>query len=104
MPSPTSGPFDGARLNLIVWTEVNEQEEVPVAFRYDISAEQSFRTNVFRPKPNQGELRTASFGSVYAGKFEMIPESKLADIVWEDQPSCRVTTHVFFQTQSNEQF
>ena len=56
---------------------------MPVAFRYDISPTRSYKTNVFRPKAVQGELRAASFGSLFIGKYEMVPESKLADVVWE---------------------
>ena len=54
-----------------------------MAFRYDVSPTRSFRTNVFRPRAAQGDLRAASFGALFINKYEMIPESKIADVVWE---------------------
>ena len=63
--------------------EEGEAEAVPVAFRYDVAPTKSFKTNVFRPKSVQGEVRAATLGSLFIGKFDMVPESKIADIVWE---------------------
>lgn len=55
-----------------------------MAFRYQVGPVTSFLTQVFRPKGAGGaELKGATFGTVYIGKYELIPESKLVDIIWE---------------------
>ena len=81
--------------------EEGEAEGVPVAFRYDVAPTRSFKTNVFRPKAVQGEVRAATLGSLFIGKFEMIPESKIADIVWEAwHDPTEIQHHVNFSVMS----
>ena len=65
--------------------EAEGEEGVPVPFRYDISPLESCRTHVFRPNTlsNVGEAKTASIGAIYSGKWDHLPGSKVADVVWE---------------------
>ena len=62
--------------------ETAESEAVPVAFRYNVGPVTSFWTQVFRPKGAGGaELKSATLGTVYISKYELIPESKLVDVL-----------------------
>ena len=44
------------------FSEAEGEEQVPVAFRYDVKPFRSMRTNVFRPNVAQGEARFATLG------------------------------------------
>ena len=60
-----------------------ENEAVPVAFRYQLSPLQSFRTNVFKPNPLSGEAKAVSIGALWSGKCDQIPQSKIVSLLWE---------------------
>lgn len=69
--------------HLILPSEVEGSEQVPVPFRYDINPLATKRTIIYRPNPLQGEPKTASLGAVWAGKYEKLPSNKIVDVVWE---------------------
>ena len=62
-----------------------EQEQVPVAYRYNIRPVASLRTNVFRANPLQqnAEIKHNNIGACFVGKWEQLPESKVVDVLWE---------------------
>ena len=63
-----------------------QSEAVPVAFRWDIAAVDSKRTNVFKANPLSGssEFKGNSLGAVYCGKWADLPENNMVDVLWED--------------------
>ncbi len=65
--------------------EAEGDEGVPVPFRYDVAPLESCRTHVFRANAlgSNVEAKTASIGAVFLGKWDHLPESKVADVVWE---------------------
>ena len=74
------------RFPKLVQLEVEgEQEQVPVAYRYNIRPVQSLRTNVFRANPLQqsSEVKFNNLGASWVGKWEQLPESKIVDGLWE---------------------
>lgn len=79
----------------MAFQDTAESEAVPVAFRYNVGPVTSFLTQVFRPKGAGGaELKSATLGTVYISKYELIPESKLVDVLWEAR--CFVFLHSSF--------
>ena len=70
----------------LVHSEVEgEQEQVPVAYRYNIRPVASLRTNVFRANPLQqnSEIKFNNVGATWVGNWEQLPESKIVDVLWE---------------------
>ena len=61
------------------------QEQVPVAFRYDVTPLESKRTHVFRPNNLSGsaEIKAASLGALFIGKWDKLVDSKMAKCIWE---------------------
>ena len=69
-------------------SQVNEQEAVPVAFRYNIHPIESNRTNVFRPNALSSEVKANSLGALWIGKWDQLPDSKTVDVLWEADRFC----------------
>lgn len=61
----------------------DDGEQVPVPFRYSVTAVKGNRTNVFRPNSLQGDAKQATAGALYMSKFDTLPQSKLVDVLWE---------------------
>ena len=70
---------------LVQFEVEGEQEQVPVAYRYNIHPVTSLRTNVFRANPLQqtSEIKFNNMGASWVGKWEQLPESKIVDVLWE---------------------
>ena len=80
--------YDGSRFSSSqccssMRSQVNEQEAVPVAFRYNVHPIESNRTNVFRPNALSSEVKANSLGALWIGKWDQLPDSKTVDVLWE---------------------
>lgn len=66
--------------------KVDEDEQVPVSFRYNVTPLESKRTNVFRPNPLGAEAKANSLGALFIGKWDRVPQNEMVDILWEARP------------------
>ena len=54
-----------------------------MAFRWNIAPLASKRTHVFKPNSLSAEPKHATVGAAWLGKWEQLPLSNVAGVVWE---------------------
>ena len=70
--------------------------QVPLAYRYRVTANAT--VNSFKPKElceaDKANLRSASFGALFCGRFSQLPRATHCGVIWEAQ----VLNHSLFES------